>query len=366
MRIHMACSMSSAGRSSLKASARSFAGSNGTTTSRSSSPRTACPRPSTRIGPRLVAHVDEIRKATEAPDAPDVWGYIHWSNVDNWEWHEGYRPEARFGLHTVGDRNDPANRIGVGGATTFRRQLTEAGLALRSLIDNPDAAPARSRFGAVVSGGERTELPTASNGALWQGQLVNRLVKLFLDTTALDTLTGLIYYDDVNLWLSLSGLAWDASTWRLSFSHGGRALPAIPPVTATLVLDVNSHVLAGQATDPATGTVTPFNLPRVFPHGVWLPTAADGSWSALAMHQLFDGDPVVKRLLRGDGNRWQAFRASGVGALTLMIGDSTFELAFGTDSRDLTVSQTAGPSRDRPTVPAFRRAPSSLAILGET
>ena len=84
------------------------------------------------------------------------------------------------------------------------------------------------------------------------------------------------------------------------------------------------------------------------------------------MHQLFDGEPVVKRLLRGDGNRWQAFRASGTSTLTFMAIDSTFELAFGTDPRDLTVSQTADPVSNMPTVPTLRRAPSSLAILGET
>lgn len=84
------------------------------------------------------------------------------------------------------------------------------------------------------------------------------------------------------------------------------------------------------------------------------------------MHQLFDGDTVVKRLLQGDGNRWQAFRASGSLTLTLMAGESTFELVFGTDLRDLTVSQTGGPSSDLPTVATFRRAPSSLALLSET
>jgi hypothetical protein len=187
-----------------------------------------------------------------------------------------------------------------------------------------------------------------------------------LDTTAPGALRGLIYYEDVNLWLSLSGLAWDVNSRQLSFSHGGRALPAIPALTARLILDEDSHALVGQATDPSTGTATPFNLSRVLTHGVWLPTAADGSWSALAMLQLFDGDPVVKRLLCGDGNRWQAFLASRTPTLTFMAADSTFDLAFGTDPRDLTVSQTAGPVSNLPTVPTFRRTPSSLAILGET
>jgi beta-glucosidase/6-phospho-beta-glucosidase/beta-galactosidase len=313
----------------------------------------------------LVAHVDEIRKATEDSDAPDVWGYIHWSNVDNWEWHEGYHEKARFGLHTVGDRNDPSNRVTIGSVTTFRRQLTEAGLALRNLIDSGDADAARARFGAIAAGGERVEVPTVSNGALWQGQHGGRFIKLFLDTTTGGGLRGIIYYGDANLWLLLSGLTWDGGTRQLGFTHPGGALPVVPALTAALVLDPNSHALVGQTTDPATGLSTPFNLPRVLFHGTWLPSPADASWSALSIHQLVEGDPVVKVLPRGDGNRWGAFRASGTTMLTFTWDASTFDLTLRSDPRHLVISQAAGPSTDMPTVPNFSRTRSSLAILGE-
>ncbi len=83
------------------------------------------------------------------------------------------------------------------------------------------------------------------------------------------------------------------------------------------------------------------------------------------MHQLFDGDPVVKVLFDGDGQRWAAVRASGSQPLVLTIAIWTFNLTFGSDPRDLVVSQTSSLPGPMPTVPVFRRARSSLTILGE-
>jgi beta-glucosidase/6-phospho-beta-glucosidase/beta-galactosidase len=310
----------------------------------------------------LVAHVDEIRKATEDADPPVVLGYIHWSVVDNWEWHEGYHPKSRFGLHTLGDRND---NITIGGTRTFRRQLTEAGLAFRDLILSSDITPARLRFGAVAAGGERTDLPTITNGALWEGDLDGEHVKLFLDTAEDRELIALIYHARANFWLS-PDVRWDGAARRLSLSHGAQAAPMISTLSADLALDPTTFLFAGFASAPENETLRPFRIKRVISHGLWLPTQPAGSWKAIAMHRLFDGDTVVKRLLTGDGNRWEAFRAREAQTIRFAAGADAFEVAFGADPRNLTVSKTAGPPSAAPTVATFRRARSSLEILGET
>jgi len=50
--------------------------------------------------PFIVAHIQQIKIAIDSGKA-NVIGYLHWSFVDNYEWLEGYRPEAKFGLFTV-------------------------------------------------------------------------------------------------------------------------------------------------------------------------------------------------------------------------------------------------------------------------
>jgi beta-glucosidase len=52
--------------------------------------------------PYIVAHIEQVKRAMD--NGADVLGYIYWSLMDNYEWQENYRPEARFGLYYV-DRN---------------------------------------------------------------------------------------------------------------------------------------------------------------------------------------------------------------------------------------------------------------------
>ena len=56
----------------------------------------------------------------------DVIGYLHWSLVDNYEWHEGYNPGGKFGLYFV-DRSLPdLPRIMTKGAKALKKIISES------------------------------------------------------------------------------------------------------------------------------------------------------------------------------------------------------------------------------------------------
>src|SRR5262249_33784903 len=52
----------------------------------------------------FTSHILELQRAID--DGVRVTGYLHWSCADNWEWVDGYRKEARFGLFSV-DHSQP-------------------------------------------------------------------------------------------------------------------------------------------------------------------------------------------------------------------------------------------------------------------
>ena len=65
----------------------------------------------------------QIRRCLD--EKVDVIGYLHWSLMDNYEWHEGYNPEGRFGLYFV-DRS----------LTDLPRIMTKGAIALKMIIMN--------------------------------------------------------------------------------------------------------------------------------------------------------------------------------------------------------------------------------------
>jgi beta-glucosidase len=68
--------------------------------------------------PFIVAHLQQIKQAID--EGANVMGYLHWSMLDNYEWQEGYRHEAKFGLCQV-DRN-------------LNRKITDGAQALNLII----------------------------------------------------------------------------------------------------------------------------------------------------------------------------------------------------------------------------------------
>ena len=76
--------------------------------------------------PFIVAHLQQVKRAIN--NGANVIGYLHWSFMDNYEWLENYRPEARFGLFSI-DRS-----VGTSGLPEFKRQGTKGAEALEFII----------------------------------------------------------------------------------------------------------------------------------------------------------------------------------------------------------------------------------------
>ena len=73
-------------------------------------------------GPFIIAHIEQIRAAIN--EGVNIIGYLHWSLLDNYEWHEGYREEGKFGLLSIDHKN-----------SNFKRSVTK-GAEIYSLIIN--------------------------------------------------------------------------------------------------------------------------------------------------------------------------------------------------------------------------------------
>src|SRR5438445_8472863 len=76
--------------------------------------------------PFIVAHLQQVKRAID--NGSNVIGYLHWSFMDNYEWLENYRPEAKFGLFSI-DRT-----VGESGNADFKRRGTKGAEALEFII----------------------------------------------------------------------------------------------------------------------------------------------------------------------------------------------------------------------------------------
>jgi beta-glucosidase len=88
--------------------------------------------------PFIVSHLHQIRQAID--NGANIIGYLHWSFMDNYEWFDHYRPEAKFGLFQV-DRDDDNDNLNL------RRKITKGAEAYKLIIKE---SVNQSRYGAVT------------------------------------------------------------------------------------------------------------------------------------------------------------------------------------------------------------------------
>jgi beta-glucosidase len=75
--------------------------------------------------PFIVSHLHQVRQAMD--NGANIIGYLHWSFMDNYEWFDHYRPEAKFGLFQV-DRDDDNDNLNL------RRKITKGAEAYKLII----------------------------------------------------------------------------------------------------------------------------------------------------------------------------------------------------------------------------------------
>jgi len=72
----------------------------------------------------IISHLKQIRLALDK--GANMIGYLHWSFMDNYEWFDNYKPEARFGLFCI-DRSDPKlPRLVTKGAEAYKFTIQES------------------------------------------------------------------------------------------------------------------------------------------------------------------------------------------------------------------------------------------------
>jgi beta-glucosidase/6-phospho-beta-glucosidase/beta-galactosidase len=104
--------------------------------------------------PFIVAHIQQIKRATD--DGATVIGYLHWSFMDNYEWLESYRPEARFGLFNIDRGQTNFERVITKGAEAFKLIIQESHIQNESgKIATSAISRAKERFGTFATDGSK-------------------------------------------------------------------------------------------------------------------------------------------------------------------------------------------------------------------
>jgi beta-glucosidase len=71
----------------------------------------------------IVSHIHQIRKAIL--DGVDVLGYLYWSLIDGYEWHEAYSDDSRFGLFHINIQDQYKKRYPTKAVNLFKFLIKE-------------------------------------------------------------------------------------------------------------------------------------------------------------------------------------------------------------------------------------------------
>jgi hypothetical protein len=272
-----------------------------------------------------TAHL--IQLARLQADGVNILGYLHWSIVDNWEWHEGYRSAARFGLFAIPGLN------GTDGA--LPRVITDGAVALQHAIAESKVAPARvrarpavERFGVITLGGDRVVPPLLSAGALWQGTVdpgpgLSGPVTLYLSRLSTGTLIGMVFYHTLRHWMRLAGVYWDGAGGILHFSHSAEVLSPSAAVPARVYQGtLNNQTFTGTIINHTAGLpVQTWSAAKNELHGAWNRPASDTRGTTLESLSIsvLEGVVKAKYLLSVGNSAWVRlinFSVSASGALS--------------------------------------------------
>jgi beta-glucosidase/6-phospho-beta-glucosidase/beta-galactosidase len=104
--------------------------------------------------PFIIAHLQQVKRAVD--EGANVIGYLHWSLMDNYEWLESYRPEAKFGLFYVDHTITDFNRKITKGAQALKFIISESiSQSKDGLITNSAIAKAVDKFGTFNADGSK-------------------------------------------------------------------------------------------------------------------------------------------------------------------------------------------------------------------
>jgi beta-glucosidase len=235
--------------------------------------------------PALIGHLRGVLDAIDAGATVD--GYLHWSLLDNYEWQEGYRSEAHFGLFTV-DRSTAGKP----------RHLTEGGLVYSRVIAQNGIAGLEDSVGAVNAAGTAVRPPTRGGGLVYAGIVPLPLGSLVLHVApgVAGEILGLLQYPARLRWIRLRDITWTASSSLLRFRHDRQG-----DVSARRYeLTAGQGQLTGTCVDEDSGSSTAIQLPRLGLAGVW---ASDQGF--LGFSRVGWDEPWNVRMLTPSDPIWQ-------------------------------------------------------------
>jgi beta-glucosidase len=198
----------------------------------------------------ITAHLRQLERARQ--DGAPVIGYLHWSISDNWEWIDGYRPEARFGLFSVQlPADNPVHSI-TDGALAYARAVAAPPLSIDT---------AAKAFGSYRADGAGIEHPSLSPDTTWSGTLDGQPITLVLGSLGpapsspparRRDLIGWLFHADKGRWVRLDEVVWESATRTIQFFHHGQSAGGDPTPERVFVgiLDGNGATFTGVATRP--------------------------------------------------------------------------------------------------------------------